>query len=189
MECPNCGAENPEEKKFCGDCGKELTSIDVINCKYCGAENPRVKIYCGECGERLGKRSRSWKDLAYWNLSPEEKRRRNLYGVIGLILFLLIAIMFIPFLDSTFTVHVNSNHLLTQVHYYLYINGDQRADGILNPGDGITWTLAYHYAWQFSNEHTATISATGIGGALGDTNDEETLKIVSGNSYELTLTV
>ncbi len=31
MKCPNCGSENPEDKKFCGDCGAELVPQSTIH--------------------------------------------------------------------------------------------------------------------------------------------------------------
>jgi class 3 adenylate cyclase len=49
MECPSCGAANPEGKKFCGDCGAPLP----MRCAACGAENPPGKKFCGECGAAL----------------------------------------------------------------------------------------------------------------------------------------
>ena len=53
MKCPNCGAENPDDKRFCGECGKRLDmssgstlrtcvgcgraiSFDAMICQYCG---------------------------------------------------------------------------------------------------------------------------------------------------------
>src|SRR5215472_6003238 len=49
MRCSKCGAENPERKKFCGDCGTPLANL----CPKCGAENPAGKRFCGECGTPL----------------------------------------------------------------------------------------------------------------------------------------
>jgi class 3 adenylate cyclase/tetratricopeptide (TPR) repeat protein len=48
--CPNCGAENPGGKRFCGDCGSALG----LTCAACGAENPEEKKFCGDCGAPLG---------------------------------------------------------------------------------------------------------------------------------------
>jgi class 3 adenylate cyclase/tetratricopeptide (TPR) repeat protein len=48
--CSNCGAENPADKRFCGDCGSPL----AIACGTCGAENPPGKRFCGDCGTELG---------------------------------------------------------------------------------------------------------------------------------------
>src|SRR5215468_11190918 len=49
MECPSCGAVNPDGKKFCGDCGTPLPT----RCATCGAENPPGKKFCGDCGAAL----------------------------------------------------------------------------------------------------------------------------------------
>src|SRR5262245_4842065 len=50
MCCSKCGAENPVDKKFCGDCGSPLANL----CPKCGADNPLYKRFCGECGTALG---------------------------------------------------------------------------------------------------------------------------------------
>jgi hypothetical protein len=45
MRCAKCGSENPDAKKFCGDCGAMLAN----RCPKCGAENPPSKRLCGNC--------------------------------------------------------------------------------------------------------------------------------------------
>src|SRR5216684_8052413 len=49
MRCPSRGSENPEGKKFCGECGNPL----VLRCSSCGAENPPRFKFCGDCGKPL----------------------------------------------------------------------------------------------------------------------------------------
>lgn len=49
MRCSNCGAENAEGKKFCGDCGAELEN----RCERCGTKNPASNRFCGDCGATL----------------------------------------------------------------------------------------------------------------------------------------
>ena len=49
MRCSKCGAENPEGKKFCGDCGAALEN----RCPKCGAENLPGKKFCSDCGTPL----------------------------------------------------------------------------------------------------------------------------------------
>ena len=57
MKCSNCGAENPEGKKFCGDCGKDLArnvettdrSTDRI-CVSCGRNISWDHNVCPYCG-------------------------------------------------------------------------------------------------------------------------------------------
>ena len=49
IACSNCGAENPLDKKFCGDCGTALVSV----CASCGGSNAPDKKFCGDCGAPL----------------------------------------------------------------------------------------------------------------------------------------
>jgi class 3 adenylate cyclase/tetratricopeptide (TPR) repeat protein len=49
MQCPGCQFENPENMKFCGQCGTQLEKI----CPKCGFSNlPQFK-FCGRCGQKL----------------------------------------------------------------------------------------------------------------------------------------
>ena len=49
--CADCGFENRETAKFCGDCAQPLAS--VVACIACGTENPRGQRFCDECGGAL----------------------------------------------------------------------------------------------------------------------------------------
>jgi class 3 adenylate cyclase/predicted ATPase len=49
MRCASCDSENPDSKRFCGDCGLPLGS----RCARCGVENPVGKKFCGDCGADL----------------------------------------------------------------------------------------------------------------------------------------
>ena len=49
MRCSKCGSDNPEDKRFCADCGAPLAN----RCPKCGAENPPGKRFCGDCGAAL----------------------------------------------------------------------------------------------------------------------------------------
>ena len=49
MRCSKCGAENPEGKKFCGDCGAMMEN----RCPQCSADNAPGKRFCGDCGAAL----------------------------------------------------------------------------------------------------------------------------------------
>ena len=52
MKCPNCGEENPEEMKFCGNCGTKLPE-PKNHCPHCNKDWPLTMKFCGECGFRF----------------------------------------------------------------------------------------------------------------------------------------
>jgi predicted ATPase/class 3 adenylate cyclase len=51
LVCAHCGFENPENAKFCVECGAKV----AIRCPNCGKENPPTHKFCFECGGKLGK--------------------------------------------------------------------------------------------------------------------------------------
>src|SRR3954468_2316640 len=55
MQCTNCAAEVPKQKKFCGHCGAAV----VRRCLACGAANPVPNKFCGDCGTKLRAESRA----------------------------------------------------------------------------------------------------------------------------------
>jgi hypothetical protein len=50
LHCPHCGAK-AEGGKFCGDCGKPLST--KRKCQKCGAEADGTPKFCAECGAAL----------------------------------------------------------------------------------------------------------------------------------------
>ncbi len=78
MKCSNCGAENPWELKFCGQCGSHLDHGAVaIRCSMCGFINNLNVKYCGGCGKALSPRMMengpSALDDSQWPQSPSIK--------------------------------------------------------------------------------------------------------------------
>ncbi len=49
MQCPQCQAENREERRFCAECGASLASA----CSSCGFSNEPGEKFCGGCGQPL----------------------------------------------------------------------------------------------------------------------------------------
>jgi Double zinc ribbon len=49
MRCPRCASENPEDIKFCEQCGAPFTR----RCARCRFENSPAAKFCGDCGEPL----------------------------------------------------------------------------------------------------------------------------------------
>ncbi len=51
VTCPECGADTPEESRFCYKCGHQMVSIN--RCGNCSAELPPDAVYCVKCGHKL----------------------------------------------------------------------------------------------------------------------------------------
>lgn len=49
MECQRCGAESPDNKNFCGDCGASLR----VRCRHCGEQSLAGAATCSRCGVTL----------------------------------------------------------------------------------------------------------------------------------------
>jgi rRNA maturation endonuclease Nob1 len=50
--CQNCGNRNPEENRFCYECGRLFYPPPMTFCPRCGATVIATK-FCGVCGELL----------------------------------------------------------------------------------------------------------------------------------------
>jgi class 3 adenylate cyclase/tetratricopeptide (TPR) repeat protein len=53
VECPECGYENPDSARFCGQCASSLPA--TVACSACGADNPRGQRFCNSCGSPLAR--------------------------------------------------------------------------------------------------------------------------------------
>ena len=49
MRCPQCGHDNPDGVKFCGECGTRMEGL----CPGCGTSNPPTNKFCHQCGQAL----------------------------------------------------------------------------------------------------------------------------------------
>jgi membrane protease subunit (stomatin/prohibitin family) len=51
--CPSCGAENPVENRFCGNCGADVSPKKMVTCSNCGSQVPEDNKFCGNCGKPM----------------------------------------------------------------------------------------------------------------------------------------
>ena len=49
MKCPKCHIENPDDNKFCRECGEALLSV----CANCGNNLQVDDKFCGKCGQQV----------------------------------------------------------------------------------------------------------------------------------------
>lgn len=66
MICPSCGADLPDDARFCIECGVAVTPAAtdatiklpareaMLACRACGAPNPPDALFCVRCGQRHG---------------------------------------------------------------------------------------------------------------------------------------
>ena len=61
IKCATCGLENPDDGKFCTNCGTPLTPPSsgrnleaVVYCTHCGAQLPPDSRFCTNCGTSSG---------------------------------------------------------------------------------------------------------------------------------------
>ena len=59
--CQRCANKNPDENKFCGQCGQALYPPPRIQCQKCGAAMPSNMKFCGKCGSLLRKTEKTRK--------------------------------------------------------------------------------------------------------------------------------
>lgn len=51
VTCPKCGADTPEESRFCYKCGHQMFTVN--RCPECNADLPAEAIFCSQCGHKL----------------------------------------------------------------------------------------------------------------------------------------
>jgi membrane protease subunit (stomatin/prohibitin family) len=55
--CPKCGFQNPQNAKFCNNCGTPMQSsaqtAATVNCPKCGTANPATAKFCVSCGAQM----------------------------------------------------------------------------------------------------------------------------------------
>ena len=83
MICKNCGANNPDGKLFCSECGTRLDDAKV--CPNCGAVTNGK--FCSDCGYDLRETEKDEKE------TPEIKSKRKVFGEWFIFAALVLAVL------------------------------------------------------------------------------------------------
>jgi uncharacterized membrane protein YvbJ len=82
MKCENCGRVNPDDAKFCADCGADLQQTKIIHhstdCPLCGYESTPESRFCAECGAGLGRPHREETKKHHHDQNAPKKKKRQL---------------------------------------------------------------------------------------------------------------
>jgi class 3 adenylate cyclase/predicted ATPase len=176
MRCPSCGFDNPEEMKYCGECGVLLQH----RCPQCGCENPPRFKFCGACGTPLSGQPRApqstptdaWRDSqeaqtprltppTVEHPRPEGERRQ-------------LTVLFCDLVDSTaLATQLDPEELREVVRAYQRVCAEviQRFEGYIAQylGDGLLVYFGYPQAHEDDGQR-AVRTALGMVEALGRLN-------------------
>ena len=67
MKCPQCQHDNPQQAKFCLDCGARF----ALSCVNCGTELPADAKFYLECGQQLTQSDGTGTEVTPKYASPE----------------------------------------------------------------------------------------------------------------------
>jgi len=91
--------------------------------------------------------------------------------------------------SATVLATVHSTHSLFSVHYILYMDGVEEAQGDLAAGSSITHSIYVSFLYGVHNYTTVTVLATSTGGGFGATSDQANISVVNGETYPVTLNI
>jgi len=49
IRCPDCGTDNRDGSRFCGNCGREFSEMPDVICPKCGTPNSAQNVLCSDC--------------------------------------------------------------------------------------------------------------------------------------------
>jgi class 3 adenylate cyclase/predicted ATPase len=178
MRCPNCGFDNPEEMKFCGECGTPLQL--QRRCARCGSENPPRFKFCGACGTPLigqpraspptpAHEQRDTKAAQPLQVAPPSAERLRPVAERR-----QLTVLFCDLVDSTpLATHLDPEELREVVQAYQRVCAEviQRFEGYIAQylGDGLLVYFGYPQAHE-DDGHRAARAALGMIEAMGRLN-------------------
>lgn len=88
-KCSSCGAELPDNAKFCDKCGATVqeTPNQKIYCPNCGFENESGVKFCVKCGTPTASEGVNQHAMSY---APEAKKKRRWPWIVGICILIFI---------------------------------------------------------------------------------------------------
>ena len=88
-KCPNCGAQNADDSRFCTECGKEFPQGNV--CPHCGASVNEGDAFCQNCGKKLSDNKVSVETAPKEEYTNEDVKTKSAKNYLPYILSLCVA--------------------------------------------------------------------------------------------------
>lgn len=183
-KCPKCGEVNLNDANSCDKCGAsfvferpEGAQTNKV-CPSCGASNLQGAATCGSCGKNLAA-----------EITAIRKRERNrvTIAILVVVIAILMFALFVPYNHATLKVTLSSTETIVPVHYSINVNGVQRAEGDIPPGNETTWTI--EYGWSNTGSNSVTVQTISTGGGLEPVQDSKTITVSAGGLYSISLNV
>lgn len=139
-----------------------------MKCPRCGVENP-VGDYCGSCGQGLTASVQTTPEMLI--KQKRESRRRTIKIIAIVVVAVAISIFilsFAPILSEKVVVTIHSDRPYNEVHYFIIINGDIKAEGDIVPGgsDIVSFTFNYPIINEGKTVIVSVISSDDLYGAF-----------------------
>lgn len=147
-----------------------------MKCPKCGTDALEGSEFCDKCGKRLVKK-------------PRSKFLVPVIVIIVVIALILAILALAPIGTARVIVTVHSDHTSYAIHYFVYLNGVERASGNLEPGASFTHDLSVGLGKGIFEKSTVVVLATSTGGFWGSESDQETVVLGNGESVSVTLNV
>jgi ribosomal protein L40E len=182
-KCPTCDEVNLNDANSCDKCGAsfvlerpEGAQTNKV-CPSCGASNLQGAANCGSCGKNFAD-----------EITAIRKRERNrmTIAILAVVITILMFALFVPYNHATLKVTLSSTETIVTVHYHIYVNGVQRAEGDMPPGNETTWTI--EYGWSNTGSNSVTVQTTSTG-EQGLVQDSKTITVSAGGIYSISLNV
>ncbi|MCK5290896.1 MAG: hypothetical protein KAR39_02640 [Thermoplasmata archaeon] len=106
--------------------------------------------------------------------------------IVVIVIIAIVALSFFVAGNATLKVTVNSTHILFEVDFEIYIDGDLKKTGTLSPIQSKTYTFT---VYPGPDCHTYDVFASSTGGGFGGQSDSENVNLCGGETKSVVLAI